>query len=255
MAGGSCIKIPHRIIALMQERNRLFEYPSEDLEAVIRECGFRCTQCGRCCTRRINGHIFLLDHDTAAVRAMDADALVPAPDPEFCDQNGTFYVSGYAVRMKDDKDGSCWFLQDNRCRIYDKRFSVCRIYPHMLRRIAGEGGQAAWHTFSRPDGHGRHKEPLSDQECSALARAIREYENAVLSHQISFLETVHEYFTINNLWHDGGMYVRQVEALLSGKPVAVMVYHAGELEERIVREPGIFSDASSLHGLPATGTR
>jgi Fe-S-cluster containining protein len=252
MADSSCIGIPLRIIALVQERNRLFEYPIEDLEAAIRDYGFQCMQCGRCCTRRINGHIFLLDNDTDTVRAMDTDALTPAPDPEFCDQHGTFYVSGYAVRMRDDADGSCWFLDDNRCRIYDKRFPVCRTYPHMLRRGAGDGGQAAWRTFSRVNGHGRYREAISDQECSALARAIREYENAVLSHQISFLETVHEYFTINTLWHDSEMYLRQVQEILSGKPTTVMVYHAGELEECTIRGERLFSDISSLTGAPVT---
>ena len=34
------------------------------------------------------------------------------------------------------------------------------------------------------------------------AREIKEYENAFLTQQISFLETIHEYFTVNGLRHD-----------------------------------------------------
>ena len=37
-----------------------------------------------------------------AVKTIDPDAYEPAPDPEFCDQNGMLYVSGYALRMKND---------------------------------------------------------------------------------------------------------------------------------------------------------
>jgi len=130
----STVPIPYRFIALMQERNRLFAYPLERLAGEIRATGFQCSCCGTCCTRSVNGHIFLLDRDVADVKKIDSDAFEPAPDPEFCDQNGMLYVLGYAIRMKNDSRGSCWFLKNRRCRIYKRRFSGCRIYPHMLCR-------------------------------------------------------------------------------------------------------------------------
>ena len=138
------IPLPYRIIALMQERNRLFAFPLEDLAEEIRTAGFRCNRCGSCCTRAVNEHIFLLDHDVAELKMIDPAAYEPAPDPEFCDQNGRLYVSGYALRMKKDPPGSCWFLKNGKCRIYDRRFSVCHIYPHMLRRDADASGLVAW---------------------------------------------------------------------------------------------------------------
>ena len=230
------IPVPYRIIALMQERNRLFAFPLEHLADEIRAAGFRCTHCGTCCTRTMNGHIFLLDHDVAEVKKIDFAAFEPAPDPEFCDQNGTLYVSGYALRMKNDKHGSCWFLENGKCRIYQRRFSGCRIYPHMLRRSADTPGQVTWRQFARRNEHGRYDLNLSDEECLATAREIKEYENAFLTHQISFLETIYEFFVMHELLHDQEIYNHQMRKFLQGKPVNVMVYHAGELEEhRIIK--------------------
>jgi len=247
MGTSSPFPIPYRIIALMQERNRLFAYPLERLAGEIKAAGFRCTRCGTCCTRTVNGHIFLLDHDVTEVRKIDPAAFEPAPDPEFCDQNGTLYVSGYALRMKNDKEGSCWFLENGRCRIYDRRFSVCRIYPHMLRRNMDWAGKVTWQQFARLNDHGRYGQDISDDECLALAREIKEYENASLTHQISFLETIHEYFTVHNLQHDQKMHDIRKQRVLQGGPVSVLVYHAGELEERMITKPGPVPDDPFKH--------
>lgn len=232
------IPIPCRIIALMQERNRLFEYPLHDLEAAIRAYGFRCTRCGRCCTRPVNGHVFLLDRDAEKAREIDPGSLEPAPNPEFCDQNGTLYVSGYALKMRADEPGSCWFLQDRLCRIYDRRFSVCRMYPHMLRPVLDPKGKVVWRHFARENEHGEYNCPVPEKECRDLARRIREYENAFLTQQISFLETLHEYFSVMGLVHDRRMHDRRMREVLHGAPATVMVYCAGELEEHRVTVPG-----------------
>ncbi len=225
------VPIPCRIVALVQEQNRLFGYPLETLAEEIRQIGFTCSRCGTCCTRAINRHIFLLDKDIDTVAAIDPDAFEPAPDPEFCDQNGMLYVSGYALRMDGDDKGSCRFLHENRCRIYDRRFSVCRIYPHMLRREAGQAETVSWCTFSRMNEHGKYHVAVPEDECFFLAREIKEYENAFLCQQISFLETIHEYFTARTLWHDPKMHRQGVHRIRQGRPVDIKVFHAGELED------------------------
>jgi uncharacterized protein len=225
------IPVPYRIIALMQERNRLFAYPLERLAIEIRATGFRCARCGTCCTRAVNGHIFLLDHDMAELRKIDPAACVPAPDPEFCDQDGILYVSGYALRMKNDTNGSCWFLENGRCRIYDNRFSGCRIYPHMLRRSPDATGAVAWQKFAHRNEHGQYDPALSLEECLILAKEIKEYENAFLTQQISFLETIHEYFTLNDLCHDPAMYEDRMQRSRQGTPVDIKAFHTGEFEE------------------------
>lgn len=224
------VPLSYRIVALMQERNRLFAYPIERLAIEIWSTRFRCESCGACCTRAVNPHIFLLDQDVEQVRAIDPAAYVPAPDPEFCDQYGTLYVSGYAIRMRDDPAGSCWFLENNRCRIYDSRFAGCRIYPHMLRRNITQSGTVSWNHFSHKGEQGQMDPTLSLEECLTRAREILEYENAYLGQQIAFLEAVHEYFTVHALRHDPVLLQPETERFRSGKPVTIRVFHAGELE-------------------------
>jgi len=238
MAASSDIPIPYRIVALMQEQNRLFAYPLERLAIDIWSTKFRCDCCAACCTRAVNRHIFLLDHDVDDVKKIDPNAYEPAPDPEFCDQKGMLYVSGYALRMREDTQGSCWFLEEGKCRIYDSRFSGCRIYPHMLRHSSDTTGRVTWTQFARKNEHGRYDPAFSLDECLTLAREIKEYENAILTQQISFLETIHEYFTVHNLWHDPEVYQNRMNQFLCGQPVDIKVFHAGEFEEcRITRSP------------------
>jgi hypothetical protein len=219
-----------RIIALRQEQNRLFAYPLEHLAEEIRTTGFRCTCCGSCCTRATNSHIFLLDHDVAEIKKIDPAAYEPAPGPEFCDQNGVLYVSGYALRMNDDNAGSCWFLENGRCRIYEQRFSICRIYPHMLRHSINPTGSITWQQFARKNEHGGYDAALSHEVCLRLAREIKEFENASITQQISFLETIHEYFTVHKLWHDPEMHNKRTQQIRQGIPVDIKVFHSGELE-------------------------
>jgi len=229
------IPLSYRIVALMQERNRLFAYPLEHFAEKIGATQFRCTSCGKCCTWAVNQHIFLLDHDVMELKKIDPAAYEPAPDPEFCDQNGMFYVSGYALRMKND--GSCWFLENGRCRIYDQRFAGCRIYPHMLRRSTDAKGEVSWQRFAHPNEHGQSDSTQSLEECLVLAREIKEYETAYLNQQISFLETIHEYFSVHNLRHDSKMMRERMRRYWQGVQVDIKVFHAGELEKCQIAKP------------------
>lgn len=232
------VPIPYRIIALLQEQSRLFAYPLSQLAEEIRETGFQCSECGMCCTDKMNSNIFLLDHEVDTVRNIDPLALQPAPSPEFCDQNGIYYSSGFSLRMKGGDPRSCWFLENDRCKIYDERFAVCRTFPHMLRgRIPHDENTREWQTFARRDQHGVYRESLTKEECLALAGRIREYENAILTQEVSFLETVHELFTIQDLYHDPAMYETRMQSFREGDPVQVRVYHSGELEEFKILPP------------------
>jgi Fe-S-cluster containining protein len=227
----SLVPIPLRIAALVHERKSLLEYPIEQLAGIIRDVRFRCTCCGKCCTRAFNGHVFLLDRDVASVREIAPEAIEPAPDPEFCDQYGTFYVSGYALRAKDDAAGSCWFLENGRCRIYDNRFSICRIYPYMLHREPDEAGTVDWRQISGIDLHGEYDREISEDEALEIARETKEFENAFLDQEIAFLEHIREYFSKNRLRHVQKIYDDRMRAFAKGSPVRVMVFCDGGLEE------------------------
>jgi uncharacterized protein len=232
----SLLPIPLRIAALTQERNSLFDYPVERLAGIIRDIGFRCTSCAKCCTRTFNGHVFLLDRDVSVVKARDPAALEPAPAPEFCDQNGIFYVSGYALRTQDDEGGSCWFLENGRCRIYDHRFTICRIYPYMLHREADERGNIDWRQFSGLDQHGEYGAVISAGESLDLAREAKEYENAFLTQEIQFLECIQEYFTRYRLRHVQKVYDDRLRRFNRGDEIDVMVYYDGRLEKHRIRK-------------------
>jgi Fe-S-cluster containining protein len=231
----SLIPIPLRIAALTQERNSLFDYPVERLAGVIREVGFRCTECSKCCTRAFNGHVFLLDRDVTVIKSIDPAALEPAPAPEFCDQNGIFYVSGYAVRTQDDDTGSCWFLKNGRCRIYDRRFTICRIYPYMLHREPDESGKIDWRQFSGLDQHGEYGAVISDDESLDLTRETKEYENAFLTQEIQFLEFMQEYFSRHRLRHVQKVYDDRLRRFNKGDEITVMVYYDGRLRKHRLR--------------------
>ncbi len=219
----------------MQEQNSLLEYPVERLAGIIRDIRFRCTSCAQCCTRAFNGHVFLLDKDVSTVRTIDPGAIEPAPDPEFCDQNGTFYVSGYALKEKGDREGSCWFLENGRCRIYDSRFAICRIYPYMLHREPDESGRVDWRQISGLEQHGAYDREIPDIEAMAAARETKEYENAFLAHEIAFLECIREYFAENSLRHVQKVYDDRMRAFHKGFPIRVMVFSDGRLEEHTLR--------------------
>ncbi len=227
----SLTPIPYRIAALMQEENALFEYPIHHLPGVIRDVGFRCTACAKCCTRAFNGHVFLLDRDVVIVREIDPEALEPAPNPEFCDQNGIFYVSGYALKVKNDAVGSCWFLENGRCRIYENRFAICRIYPYMLHREPDERGNVDWRQISGLDKHGEYDIKITDDESLAIARETMEYEHAFLTHQIAFLECVQEWFARHGLRHVQKIYDSRMRQHRKGAPVTIMVYTDGNFEK------------------------
>ena len=101
----------------------------------------------------------------------------------------------------------------------------------MLRRNTDKAGLVKWQLFAKMNEHGRYDQDLSEEECLGLAREIKEYENAFLTHQISFLEIIYEYFIEQGLWHDQELYNNQMRKFLEGEPVRVKVYHDGELEE------------------------
>jgi uncharacterized protein len=233
----SLTPIPFRIAALTQERNGLYEYPMEQLAGVIRKIGFRCTSCAKCCTRDFNGHVFLLDRDVKAVREIEPEALEPAPCPEFCDQNGIFYVSGYALRVQEDDAGSCWFLNNGRCRIYDHRFAICRIYPYMLHREPDEEGVVDWRQFSGLEHHGEYDAVIPDEESMATARETKEYENAFLTQEIRFLEYMQDYFTRHKLRHVQKVYDDRLRNFRKGRDITVRVFFDDNLEEHLIRSP------------------
>lgn len=175
--------------------------------------------------------MFLLDSDLERVRSIDPDAVTPAPYYEFCDQNGRFYVSGYALKTK--PDGSCIFLENKRCRIYESRPSICRVYPHMLHREADETGKVDWRQISGLNEHGSYHSDLDDPACKEIALETRAYEEAYLQQVIGFFEAVKAHFRTNGLKHIQRTYDRKMREFLKGEcDLEIFVYCKGGFEKQ-----------------------
>lgn len=232
----SLILISSRIAAAERELSELIAYPQKRLASIIKEVGFRCNLCARCCTRAFNGHVFLLDSDVVMAREIDPASIEPAPYPEFCDRNGTFYVSGYALRAKDDDCGSCYFLENNRCRIYDKRFAICHVYPYMLHREPDAQGKVDWRQIAGLDEHGDYHTKIPEDLCNEAAAETCEYEVAYLKQEIAFLAYIEEYFFKNHLRHVQKTYDDRMRTFARGEEVRIMVFCDGRLEEYQIRK-------------------
>jgi Fe-S-cluster containining protein len=224
---------------------------------IIKELGFRCEFCARCCTKEFNDHVFLLDADLSIIKKIDPHAITPAPYYEFCDQKGRFYVSGYA--LKTNSDGSCIFLnsifeestkesaefpiflEKKRCKIYENRPLICRVYPHMLHREADELGKVDWRQISGLNEHGSYHSELEDSECRAIAQETRVYEEAYLRHMIDFLEAVQAYFKKNGLKHVQRIYDRRMREFLKGECELEVFIYSGAGFEKCNLKPEICS--------------
>ena len=220
------------IIQRRQELQGVIDYPDETLSSIIREIGFKCDLCGKCCTAEFNDHVFLLDTDAARVKQIAPDALVPAPYYEFCDREGRFYVSGYALKSR--PDGSCIFLEQGLCSIYSQRLTICRIYPYMLHREADEDGNMDWRQISGLNEHGCYHTVIKDGQSRKIAVETKEYEMAFLEQEIGFLEAVDVHFGENGLRHVQGIYDKQMRHFQNGGGIEVLVYFDGELEKNLV---------------------
>ena len=221
-----------RIRELKDELQGLAGYPDEQFRQIIREVGFECNLCGKCCTRDFNDHAFLLDADAALIRDLDEAALVPAPYYELCDQEGTFYVSGYAIRSR--RDGTCHFLEKGRCRIYAQRPQICRIYPYSLHREEDDQGVLDWRQISGLNRHGTYYSEIGDEESLRIAREVKAYEEAFLRQEIAFLEAIKEQIQNSGLKLSHLAYQRQMRLFERGGKVRVKVFHAGRLIETTV---------------------
>lgn len=226
--------IETRLAEVREELLDLKSFPDSEFVGIIKELGFRCELCARCCTKEFNDHVFLLDSDLEKIKQIDPDAVTPAPYYEFCDQKGRFYVSGYALKTK--PDGSCVFLENKRCRIYESRPLICRVYPHMLHREADETGKVDWRQISGLNKHGSYNSEIDDSTCEAIAQETRAYEEAYLVQMIGFLEATRVHFRKNHLKHVQSIYDRKMREFLKGEcELEIFVYCKSRFEKQKLR--------------------
>ncbi|MBN1432885.1 MAG: YkgJ family cysteine cluster protein [Methanomicrobiaceae archaeon] len=224
--------IKKKTCELEEELRLLKEYDIEELCSTIRDVGFSCTLCGKCCTNEFNGHVFLLDDDTERVKALRPEAIVPAPYFELCDQDGNFYVSGYS--LKSNENGECIFLRENRCTIYEDRFSICRIYPYMLHREYGDDDRLDWRQISGLNEHGEYNTEIPDDNCLQAAEDTIGYEKAFLEKEITFYSDTLALFNEFGLKPVRKIYDAEIRAFNNGGKVTVYVHYKGIFEKNLV---------------------
>jgi uncharacterized protein len=231
-------KLPHPFPLLLASRHEalaaLRAYPSSTLAAIISDVGFHCDCCARCCTREFNGHVLLLDEDALRIRSCEPEALEPAPVFDFCDQHGTFYVSGYTIRSRGDPEGSCHFLKDHRCRIYEKRPAVCRVYPYMLHEEPDEEGTVDWRQISGLDQHGEYHTAMSGEDALQNAIQTKMFEEAALAHEIAYLEYTGRYFLEHGLRNVRKKYDDGLRSAGKGVAIEVMVFFQETFERWVI---------------------
>ncbi|RPJ72638.1 MAG: YkgJ family cysteine cluster protein, partial [Alphaproteobacteria bacterium] len=68
-----------KLAEVRDELAGLMNFPDPEFVSIIKELGFKCELCARCCTKEFNDHVFLLDADLAIIKKIDPDAITPAP--------------------------------------------------------------------------------------------------------------------------------------------------------------------------------
>ncbi len=83
---------------------------------------FECTGCGECC--RWTGSVLLIDRDIAAMAIG-----LGLSEQEFIDHHTRLAPNRIQLALIDQADGSCSFLEGDRCSIYETRPEQCRSFP------------------------------------------------------------------------------------------------------------------------------
>jgi len=225
--------ITRELLELNEERALLFSWDLSEFARIIQDVGFFCVECGKCCTAPFNGHVFLLDQDASRALQLCPDSLIPAPEFELCDEEGNFYVSGYAVRVH--PDGACVHLSEGRCTIYEDRFTICRVYPYMLHREHDSRKRNEFRQISGLNEHGVYHNQIRDVDALRIAKETYGYEMAWLIQMIRFYEAVDQILTKSGQRYIRRVYDKRIQEFRKGAPVQVFVWYNGSFVSHEVR--------------------
>jgi Fe-S-cluster containining protein len=216
-----------------KEIRDLESFPDEKYLTIIREVGFVCDRCGKCCTSEFNDHIFLLDDDShRIIEDHGREYLRPAPYFDLCDNLGRFYVMGYALTTK--PNGECIFYTGSSCKHYEYRPWICKIYPYMLHREPDEDGNIDFRQIGGLNEHGSYHNEIDEEACREIRKTVKEYESGFLKHHLRFINYIENYFKKNNLRKSQQMYDRMMRLYQKGKAIEVYVFYKGVFEKEVI---------------------
>jgi len=84
---------------------------------------FSCSGCGDCC--RWTGAVLLEASDILRLAARLA-----LSEQEFIDGHTRLAPNRLQLALLDQEDGSCAYLEGNRCSVYEARPEQCRTFPY-----------------------------------------------------------------------------------------------------------------------------
>lgn len=91
---------------------------------------FKCSGCGGCC--RWGGYVLLTERDITVM----AEHL-GLSEIEFIETHTRLAANRKQLALFDQEDGSCAFLEGNRCSVYDARPEQCSSFPYAWSVPAG----------------------------------------------------------------------------------------------------------------------
>jgi len=94
------------------------------------ERSFKCQQCGTCC--RWSGHVLLTGVDITRLAA-----AAGLSEETFISRYTVLAANRSQLSLADGPDGSCTFLKDGSCTLYDARPAQCRDFPYGWRVAEG----------------------------------------------------------------------------------------------------------------------
>jgi len=219
-----------KAINIEKEIKCIESFPDEHYLKIIREVGFECDCCGKCCTSEFNDHVFLLDDDTERIiEHAGWEFLRPAPYFDLCDNLGRFYVMGYALKTK--PNGDCIFYTGGRCEHYEIRPSICKIFPYMLHREPDEDGNIEFRQIGGLNLHGLYHNEISDESSNEILKSVKNYESGFLRQKLGFINEIERYFKENDLRNSQQMYDRMIRLYHKGKSMEVYVFFRGRFEK------------------------
>ncbi|MFZ3384557.1 MAG: YkgJ family cysteine cluster protein [Candidatus Methanoperedens sp.] len=220
-------------VDIEKEIESISSFPDEDYFKIIREVGFVCDFCGKCCTSEFNDHVFLIDDDAKRIiENCGREFLRPAPYFDLCDNLGRFYVMGYAMKTK--PNGDCIFYIGGRCLHYEVRPLICKIYPYMLHREPDEEGNIEFRQIGGLDLHGSYHNEISEKMCEEILKSVRDYESGFLRQKLGFIKEIERYFKENNLRNSKQMYDRMIRQYQKGKTIEVYIFFQGRFEKEVI---------------------
>lgn len=95
---------------------------------------FDCSMCARCCgdTEDTVRHVLLLKTEAEKIAKKTSQDI-----QAFAKEVYGFEPYCYEMK-KTETEGKCFFLENNRCRIYDVRPIICRFYPFELKNLGND---------------------------------------------------------------------------------------------------------------------